>query len=254
MFLTLQPEYTLEKEINTKADFFTVDQFGAIYLIQNTELKKIDLKLNQEKSYSNLLLGAITIADVSDPFRTLLFYRDFNKIVYLDKNLAELASPILLDGLGYYNVLSVCQSVHGGFWIFDQSLNSISYIDKNLNTIKKSAQLTSLLTQNVDQKQIFMLEKNDYIYLGIQGVGILLFDSYGIYIKTFPLINTEGFQVNNEIISYFYDGEMCFYNTNSFTEEKMSLPKQKYKHVMIENQKLWIQTEAKIVIYKLNNF
>ncbi len=132
--------------------------------------------------------GKITDVDVSDPFRTLLFYRDFNKIIFLDKNLSEITSPIVLDDLGYYNVLSVCQSVNGGFWIFDQSLSSVIYIDKNLNTIKKSSQLSDLIGQEMDQKQVFMLEKNDYIYLGVSGEGILLFDSYGTYIKTFPIV------------------------------------------------------------------
>jgi len=249
-----QPEYTLEKELNCKADFFTVDPLGFLYLIQNAEIRKIDLNQNKEKSYSNSLSGKITEADVSDPFRTFLFYQNFNKIVFLDKNLSEMMSPIVLDDLGYFDVLSVCQSVNGGFWIFDQSLSSLIYIDKNLNAIKKSSGLFDLTGQNMDQKQVFMLEKNDYIYLGISGEGILLFDSYGTYVKTFPLLNAGRFQVNNGIISYYYEGELHFYNTDSFTEDKMPLPIHSYKQVLIENKKLFIQTEGKIFIYKLNNF
>lgn len=253
-FSVTQPEYTLEKELNSKADFFTVDQLGFVYLIQNTEIKKIDLSQNKEKSFSSSLSGKITEADVSDPFKTLIFYKDFNKIIFLDKNLSEMTSPIRLDDLGYTHVLSVCQSVNGGFWIFDQRLSSLIYIDKNLNTIKESSSLSDLIGENMDQKQIFMLEKNDYIYLGISDEGILLFDSYGTYIKTFPLLNTGRFQVNNEIISYSRDGELYFYNTDSFTEEKMPLPMHCYKQMMIVNRRLFIQTEGKIVIYKLNNF
>jgi hypothetical protein len=254
IFSVTQPEYTLEKELKSRADFFTVDQLGFVYLIQNTEIKKLDLSQNNEKSFSSLLSGKITGVDVADPFKTLLFYKDFNKIIFLDKNLSELTSPIVLDDLGYYNVLSVCQSVNGGFWIFDQSLSSLIYIDKNLNTIKKSSSLSDLIGENLDQKQVFMLEKNDYIYLGISGEGILLFDSYGTYLKTFPLLNIGRFQVNNEIISYSKDEELYFYNTDSYTEKKMPLPIHSYKQVMIVNKKLFIQTEGKILIYKLNNF
>lgn len=254
IFSVSQPGYVLEKELDYKADFFTSNQLGNLYIIKNTELKKVDFENNQEKNYSNSLFGKISTVDVSDPFRTLLFYKDFNKIVFLDKNLSEIISPIILDDLGYYNVLSVCQSVNGGFWLFDQSLSQLVYIDKNLNTVKKSSQLSDLLRQNIEQKQVFMLEKNDYIYLGINGEGVLLFDNYGTYLKTFPLLNSGVFQVSNGIISYYKEGKLYFYNTNNFTENNITLPKHDCIQVRLENKRLFIQTKEKIFIYKLNNF
>ncbi len=254
IFSVSQPGYVLEKELDYKADFFTSDQLGNLYIIKNTELKKVDFENNQEKNYSNSLFGKISTVDVSDPFKTLLFYKDFNKIVFLDKNLSEIISPIILDDLGYYNVLSVCQSVNGGFWLFDQSLSQLVYIDKNLNTVKKSSQLSDLLRQNIEQKQVFMLEKNDYIYLGINGEGVLLFDNYGTYLKTFPLLNSGGFQVSNGIISYYKKGELYFYNTNNFTENHITLPKHDCIQVRIENKRLFMQTKEKIFIYQWNNF
>jgi hypothetical protein len=254
IFSVSQPGYVLEKELDYKADFFTSDQLGNLYIIKNTELIKVDFENNREKSYSNSLSGNISTVDVSDPFRTLLFYKDFNKIVFLDKNLSEIISPVILDDLGYYNVLSACQSVNGGFWIFDQSLSQLVYIDKNLNIVKKSSQLSDLLGQNIEQKQVFMLEKNDYIYLGISGEGVLLFDSYGTYLKTFPLLNISEFQVNNGIISYYKDGKLYFYDTNNFTEDHITLPKHDCIQVRIENKRLFMQTKGKIFIYQLNNF
>lgn len=254
IFSVSQPGYVLEKELDYKADFFTSDQLGNLYFIKNTELQKVDFETNRGGSYSNTLSGNISTVDVSDPFRILLFYKDFNKIVFLDKNLSEIISPIILDDLGYYNVLSVCQSVNGGFWLFDQSLSQLVYIDKNLNTVKKSSQLSDLLRQNIEQKQVFMLEKNDYIYLGINGEGVLLFDNYGTYLKTFPLLNSGVFQVSNGIISYYKEGKLFFYNTNNFTENHITLPKHDCKQVRIENKRLFMQTKEKIFIYQLNNF
>jgi hypothetical protein len=254
IFSVSQPGYILEKELDYKADFFTSDQFGNLYIIKNVELKKVDFENNQEKNYSNSLFGKISTVDVSDPFRTLLFYKDFNKIVFLDKNLSEIISHIILDDLGYYNVLSACQSVNGGFWLFDQSLSQLVYVDKNRNTVKKSSQLSDLLGQNIEQKQVFMLEKNDYIYLGINGEGVLLFDNYGTYLKTFPLLNSGVFQVSNGIISYHKEGKLYFYNTNNFTENNITLPKHDCIQVRIENKRLFMQTKEKIFIYQLNNF
>ena len=247
-----QQDYNLEQEMENKADFFTVDPLGYIYTVNNTKLKKIDIKTDRKQEYSNLLSGKIYSVDATDPFRTLLFYKDFNKIEFLDKNLALIASPITLDDLGYYNVCAVCTSVNGGFWLFDQTLNQLVYINRDLNTEKKSVFLSDIINQNIDQEQVFMLEKNDYIYLGIREEGILLFDHYGTYIKTFPIKNISRFQVNNGTISYFNNGNLYFYNTNNYTEDYLKLPEINIKQVEIENGKLYIQGERKLYIYQQN--
>lgn len=246
-----QPEFVLEKELNYKAEFITVDQLGYLYIINGSKLKKFDFENKLEKNYSNTLSGRINTIDASDSFKTLVFYKEFNKIEFLSKNFSSITSPIQLDDLGYYSVLSACQSVGGGFWIFDQSLSQLVYIDKNRNAVIKSSQLSDLIGQDIEQKQVYMLEKNDYIYLGISGEGVLLFDSYGTYIKTFPLLNIGIFQVNNEIISYCYKGELYFYNTKDFTESHFTLPKHDYKQVLIEKNRLFVLTKEKILIYQL---
>ena len=251
-FSVSQPEYSLEQELNYAADFFTIDQLGNIFIVNGSEITKLNIENNKEQHYSNSLNGKIDLVDSSDPFRILLFYRDFNRIVFLDKNLTEITSAVLLDDLNYYNIASVCQSVNGGFWIFDQSLDELAYFDKSLNLVRKSSQLSEMLNQNIDVKQVFMLEKNDYIYLGIKGEGILLFDSYGTYIKTFPIADIDAFQVNNGMISYLKNGSLYLYNTNDYTEDQFSLPLQNCKRVLIENKKMFIQTGCKIFVYKLS--
>jgi len=249
-----QPDYILEKELNYTADFISTDQFGHLYLVNGSELKKIEIGTNKQSNYSNKLSGKLFSVDVTDPFRILLFYKDFNKIELLDKNLAQITSPINLNDLGYYNVSAVCQSVNGGFWIFDQSLNQLIFFDKSLNITNKSSQLSELIDQNLENEQVFMLEKNDYIYLGIRDEGILIFDNYGTYIKTFPILEVNDFQVNNENITYLKNGEYFFYNSSSFEEYNISLPEHYYKQVRLENKRLFIQTEEKIFIYQQNNF
>lgn len=252
-FLDYQSEFVFEKKLEYKADFIAVDKLGFLYLVNSTGIKKIDLENKIEENYSNILFGKINTIDISDSFKTLIFYKEFNKVEFLNKNFTSIGSPIQLDDLAYYNVLSVCQSASGGFWIFDQSLSQLLYIDSNRKTLNRSSQLTGLLGQNIDQKQVYMLEKNDYIYLGIEGEGILLFDSYGTYIKTFPLHNAGIFQVNNEIISYNFNGELYFYDTKDFTERSMILPKHECEQVLVEKGRLFVKTKKNVFIYKLNN-
>ena len=251
IYLVKQPKLEFEKEFDIIADFINVDQFGNLYAITGSEIVKLDLVKNQKKTYSNILNGDITSVDTSDPLRILIFFKDFNKIIFLNKDLTAIISPISLDNLGFYDVATVCQSVNGGFWIFDQSFKQLVYINKSLNITMKSAQLSDLINQNHTLDQVFMLEKNDYIYLGVNGENILLFDTYGTYIKLIPLTYNKIFQVNNGIISYLNDkNEFCFYNCNNYTENCVTLPHQNCEQVINENNRLYIQKEQKIFVYK----
>lgn len=247
------PGFILEKEYNIEADYFTTDQLGNLYVIHGSELLKINEDNNKTLRYSNNLFGKISSIDASDPFRILIFNRDFSKITFLDKNLAEITSPISLNNLEYYNISLTCQSINGGFWIFDQNLNELVYFDKNLNAQKKSSQISSLFEPNKEISGIFMLEKNDYIYLAIKDEGILLFDSYGTYLKTFPITNIESFQVIDDTIIYFNAKKLNLYNTQSFTTEMIDLPLDNCVNSRIEQNKVFLQTTVKLLVYQKRN-
>ena len=241
-----------EKEYNYKADFFSTDGFGNIYIVQNSQLVKINTDNDKKLVYSNFSSGEISIIDPSDPFRILVYYKDFNKIVFLDKNLTEIMSPVALYDKGFYNVISVCQSVNGGFWVLDQNSGQLLYFNRSLNIIKKSSVIPEIYDQNTDTKQAFMLEKNDYIYVGIENTGVLQFDSYGVYIKTFPVAKSAEFQVIDNMIIYYKEGMLNYYNTKNYTEDSIKLPVENSVRSLIEGNRLFIQTEKQILVYNLN--
>lgn len=252
--LNEQPNFVLEHEYEIHAESFTTDQFENIYTISGSEIIKIENQTGKRIKYSNKLFGQISSIDVSDPFRILIFNKDFNKISFVDKKLIELVSPISLDDIDFFEVISVCQSINGGFWIFDKNLIQIIYINKSLNVNQKSSQLSSVMNNTNETIDAFMLEKNDYIYLGIAGEGVLLFNSYGTYIKTFPLKDIDTFQVIDKNIVYSKNGNLIIYNTQNFEKENIDLPVKGFKNVRIENNRIFIQTEDKISVYLVNNY
>lgn len=248
-----QMELVLEREYNYSCDYIKTDQLNNLYLINKSEIKKLD-KNGQITRFSNNLFGDISILDISDPFKILIYNKDFNKIQYLDHTLAPISDLIFLDELAYYNVQSICQSVKGGFWIFDKNLAQIFYIDQDIKTKQKSVQLSELVDVNEEYNEVFMLEKNDYIYLGIEKQGVLLFDSYGTYIKTFPLIDISSFQVIGKNIIYFAENELILYHTETFNKEKLDLPAQDIKDARIEGNTIYTQGQNKISVFRVNHF
>ena len=66
----------------------TTDQFGYYYEISDTQIKKYTEKGEVYRTYSNNVLGVIAHVDVSNPYKILVYFRDFTKILILDNFLS----------------------------------------------------------------------------------------------------------------------------------------------------------------------
>ena len=80
--------YDLDAEV-----FVGVDEFKSIYYInENILYKKTAEKLF---SYSNVELGKLSMVNIQNPFKIILFYADFNTAIILDNNLNELTQQFV---------------------------------------------------------------------------------------------------------------------------------------------------------------
>nr|WP_317631468.1 hypothetical protein [uncultured Flavobacterium sp.] len=68
-------------------EFLTTDVLGATYTITNQQVSKD--YLGKTHTYKNILLGKIATLDVVNPLQTLIFYKQQNSIVLLDRFLTE---------------------------------------------------------------------------------------------------------------------------------------------------------------------
>ena len=111
IFLSLvliQPDYELLTTVQVSGEQHYTDQFGNVYVIRSGEIKRFDSEYREVAHYSNPYLGKITSIDLSDPLRILIFYKNYNQVVWLDKYLAEIISPVMLDQLGHEQVPVLC--------------------------------------------------------------------------------------------------------------------------------------------------
>ena len=68
--------------LKVKFDFFTTDNIGNIYAVKEDELMKYLPSGRFFARYSNLKLGSITAVDATNPLKIVLYYRDFQQIVF----------------------------------------------------------------------------------------------------------------------------------------------------------------------------
>ncbi len=243
-----QTEFQLLGKLDTDCNRFSVDPLGNIYIICGQNIRKYDANLVKIGDYSNAYLGNISFADVSDPLRILLYFREFNQAIWLDNFLQELRSSVRLDDLGIDQAVLICSSNLGGFWVFDQLNNQLQYFDKNLKKIYESISLNTLIGE---MKPSSITEKNRMVYLYFPGAGIFTFDQFATYSKTLPVFPDNLFEVTDESIYYLKNGSFNRYDLETFREEKLILPDTvSLTAVYIRAEYIYIQKKEGVFIYK----
>jgi len=244
-----QPAYELVANIKAPGEQYYTDPFGNIYITNAGEIRRYNNEFHETARYSNPSLGKISAVDLSDPLRILLFYKEYNQVLWLDRYLAEIRSPVLLDQLGYEYVPVVCSSSQGGFWLYDEIICQLCYLDNNMNTVHKSVSLRSMLGSS--ERPVSLLEKNRQIYLNIPDKGIFLFDMYGNYLKLIPLTGCQKFQVTDTDIFYFKNDSLFKYNIEYDSLRTIELPVTTHPvHAEVQPGFLYIFTGEAFRVYK----
>lgn len=232
--------------IKITADFFEVDNFGNIYVINKDEIVKYDINLNILNSFSSKDYGNVTELDVSNPFKILLFYKAFNKILILDNNLAKI-NELDLNYSDFYDISNICSSSQSGFWIYDDSFKKIFLINHNFVEKTKS----KYLGKYIEKKEITnIIEIKNNIYLGIKNSGILIFDS-NANIKTFVEFDLQNrFSVtNNENIFFLNTEKNQIVLKELFNEKETVINKyNNLKDFKLQNQKKIFLTQDSLII------
>lgn len=215
-------DYQLVKSVDVEGDMYGTDPLGNVYVIKDNSLKKFSNQHVQAAYYTNAFLGNIHSVDVSDPLRILVFYKDYNQVVWVDNFLSEIRSPIWLDDLGIDQVELVCSSNQGGFWAFNSLNNQLQYFDVNLKLIHESPTLNILTGPDISPT--FMIEKSRMLYLNVPGTGVLVFDRFGNYSKTLPVNVPSFFQVTDSYLYYLKEGELFSYNLRTAETSLLAIP------------------------------
>ncbi len=198
-------------------DYFTTDNIGNTYLVNGEELIKYNNTGVLFKKYSNKRYGNITKTDATNALKILLYYKDFQQLVFVDNQLSQNGDVISLEQLGYEQTELVCSSFNNSFWIYNKQNNELVRFNENSQPVAKTGNLKQTLRANI--KPNFMLEHNSYLYLNCPDNGVYVFDIYGTFTKIISIKNLENFQVSNNILYYFKDRQLVMYNSKTFEEQ-----------------------------------
>ena len=202
-----------------KSNWVKTDSFGNVYVMSTNEISKYNSKGVLQKTFSNKRYGKISFIDATNPLKILVYYKDFQQIVFLDNQLTGSNNPISLERLGHEQTSLVCSSMNNSFWLYNNQNNELVRYSKELQPLVKTGNLKQILQSDI--KPNFIKEHNGYLYLNCPSFGILVFDIYGTFNKTIPLKNLTEFDVVNGNIFYFENKTLKEYQLQTFnTVEK----------------------------------
>lgn len=223
-----------------KADrFIGLDTYGSMYSVSSNAL----LKTNEEQqfNYADFTLGSITEVDIVNPLRILVYYSDFNIVVFLDNTLNEIERINFNEVEGYLNIETVRVANNNSVWVFNkdnQQLELYNYrsgnrtvisqpISGNLLWTASDFNFCHLLTENqvtsynVYGSIIGQYDNTDYLRIWSSTKGLLGLGPGGLQYFTegsqqlldlgdlTSKIAVKDLQLSSEFL-YIYDGEFVY--------------------------------------------
>jgi len=158
---------TLKDSIQLDAKvIFGIDTFGTLYY--SSENNSFHKKTQDTIiTYANFQLGEITSANIFNPLKINLFYRDFNTVIILDNRLAEISKIDFNTIQPYKNVSFVSSGYDNMLWLFNQDFQYLELYDYKTKKIKlKTVPVQSeVLDLKSDYNYCYLLTENHlYIY------------------------------------------------------------------------------------------
>ncbi|MES2761503.1 MAG: hypothetical protein V4677_04830 [Bacteroidota bacterium] len=244
VFQTTEPE--LHIKFPEQKSRIEIDGFGNIYVITDHEIVKYSATGNLQKKFSTKRYGRIDFVDAMNPLKVLVYYKEFQQLIFLDNQLTESSNMISLETLGYEQASLVCSSSNNSFWIFDKQNNELLRFDADLKPLVKTGNLKRIL--DIDIKPNFMQEHNNYVYVNCPIEGILVFDIYGTFYKTIPLKNLKEFNVVNNDVFYFENNTLKQYQSQSFNTIEKQFPDTLVKTVYWQNEHFYRVYQDSLVV------
>lgn len=231
---------------------FYIDNLNNIYLLTKTnQVKKMNDKYDSVAVFNDVRrYGDIYSLDVTNPLKIVVYYRDFNTILILDRFL-NTRNTIDLRKSNILQAKAVAQSYDNNYWVFDELDNKIKKIDDNGTVLLESADFRVLFSEQYDPTQI--IDNDGLLYLYDAKNGWLVFDYYGalkqrIQVKGWKDVQVTAANVQGRDDTYLYFANPKMLDIKQVKTSINLAPVIKLQKI---NNKLFVLTGDGLSVYSL---
>lgn len=237
-------EFTIAHKLEAEI-FVGVDDFKNIYYINDNILyKKTPKKIF---SYSNIELGKLSMVNIQNPFKIILFYADFNTAILLDNNLNELTQKIdFTKETMVNNVAFVTAASQNNLWLYadDNKLHLYNYqlLKELLQTQAITFHDNNFIPENIvsTYKYIWILSKN----------GVLEFNEYGVFIRGYNIKDADQIFPFQKGFIYIKDGGFFYNDLTKFNSIELDF-KSEIKSTYINSSNIFIYDGSQVHEYQI---
>ena len=211
------------KTIKGDFTYFNVDNLDNIYLItKSNQLKKINATgdsvavFNDVKRYGNP-----DFVDVTNPLKSLLYYKNYSTVVVLDR-LLTVRNNINLRKQNIFYVNAVTLSYDNYMWIFDEEDFTLKKIDEEGKLIQTSADWRMLF--DTVPAPVKIIDRDNFVYLYDPAKGFYIFDYYGGFKNRLAFLNWTNVEVNGSTVYGFGQNKLYSYQLKSLQLKEYKLP------------------------------
>ena len=200
---------------------FTTDNLGNIYTLTiDNQVVKYSPEGVEQFRYPNRTLGEASLLDATNPFHLLLFFPDYQTVLTLDRTLSVTGQFNLLQ-LGFQGAKAVGTSSDGLLWVYDETSFLLKKITADGTVIAQSGDLSLAIGQPLHP--VFLVEREQWVLMADPNVGVLVFDAFGQYHKIIPISGIAEFQVMDDQLVYFREGQLWSFHLTALLERPFSL-------------------------------
>lgn len=252
--LSVQPDsvrFEHQASIEVAADHFTSDNVGNIYVVTGETITSYDQYGEELRIYSDKVLGDIFTVDAMWALKPIAYYQEAGFVVFLDNTLSAQGEPLNLAEHDLQTASVMCTSYNNGLWFYDPLDYRLVKTDQNLNVQLETEYLNQLISPDIDP--IAMLEKDNRLYVVDSILGIMMFDQFGSYYTTLPIVGVTKIWVRKKSLYYVVNGTLGRYDLISKEHTAITIPSidSPIIRVRAENDLLMLQTPESIEVYRI---
>jgi len=249
----LQPRWKMRWSVPVKGNAIEVDNLGDVYILANQDILKYKNGGQFYRSYSNKSLGNISRIDVSNPLKTLVFYRDLSRLVFIDNTLSEQKENVYLERFEREFASLACTSNdENGFWLFDPVAFSLTRYNQKMNVKAEVLNINQLTGKAINP--VWMIERGNRLYLVDSKNGVLLFDIFGTYLKTIPIHGITKLWVDGELLVALNDKkELIQCSVSGIDREIIPLPETDFGDIGWNAGRLYLLGKEMLTVYESEN-
>jgi hypothetical protein len=243
----------LQKELPGKFNQFRVDELGSVYVFTSTgQIKKYNANLDSLAVFNDVKrYGQLYSIHAENPLRTILFFKNFNTVVLLDR-MMQMVQKIDLRKLNLFQVNAIAPSYDNRLWVFDQQNFKIKKINFDGSLVFESTDLRLVFDAAIHPFK--MIEHQGSLYLLDSLNGVYQFDYYGGFKKKFSYPHTLDIESWGNALIGIEKDRIWLKRENELEAKWADVSRQFFnvKQLYFSNQIAYSLDDQKISLYSFN--